>query len=118
MTKTRKQGATGARLLPQREVVRDVMLSAAACDRWLTLLQLSRLTHYGEASISAQLRHLRKPEHGGYAVEKRVRRDEVIGPDWHGLVWEYKLRPEVRRVRPERTRRPVRRSVALQAVAS
>jgi hypothetical protein len=38
------------------------MLSAGACETWLTLVELSRVTHYGEASISAQLRHLRKPQ--------------------------------------------------------
>jgi hypothetical protein len=32
----------------QREVLRDVMLSAAQCGSWLTLRELSRLTNYGE----------------------------------------------------------------------
>src|SRR6202011_4898132 len=50
------------RLRSQREVIRDVMLAAADCDTWLTLGELRTLTHYGEASISAQLRHLRKLE--------------------------------------------------------
>jgi hypothetical protein len=96
MRKTRKEEATSARLPPQREVVRDVMLSAAACDTWLTLLQLSRLTHYGEASISAQLRHLRKPEYGGYAVEKRPREvSKVLRGDDFGTVWEYQLKRAV-----------------------
>ena len=48
------------RLRSQREVIRDVMLAAADCDTWLTLGELRALTRYGEASISAQLRHLRK----------------------------------------------------------
>ena len=46
----------------QREVLRDVLLSATECGSWLTLRELSQLTQYGEASISAQLRHLRKTE--------------------------------------------------------
>ena len=63
------------RLRSQRDVIRDVMLSAAECDTWLTLGELRALTHYGEASISAQLRHLRKLENGGYDVAKRHRED-------------------------------------------
>ena len=44
----------------QRDVLRDVMLSARECETWLTLDGLAKLTHYPPASISAQLRHLRK----------------------------------------------------------
>jgi hypothetical protein len=44
----------------QRDVLRDVMLSAAECVTWLTLEELARMTSYPPASISAQLRHLRK----------------------------------------------------------
>ena len=61
------------RLRSQREIIRDVMLSAAECETWLTLGELRALTRYGEASISAQLRHLRKSENGGYDVVKRHR---------------------------------------------
>lgn len=61
------------RLRSQREIIRDVMLSAADCQTWLTLGELRALTRYGEASISAQLRHLRKAENGGYDVVKRHR---------------------------------------------
>src|SRR5713226_4074166 len=75
------------RLRTQFEVIRDVMLSAAECDTWLTLRELARITAHGEASISAQLRHPRKPAFGGYVVEKR-RRDEAS----HGA-WEYRLGP-------------------------
>lgn len=53
------------------------------------------LTHYGEASISAQLRHLRKPQHGGFVVEKRRREvAEVMCEVEHGPVWEYRLSRE------------------------
>jgi hypothetical protein len=88
------------------EVIRDVMLSAAECadllaqfslrkvwstaqvpndGGWMTLRELSDLTNYGEASISAQLRHLRKPHFGGYLVVKR-RRGLVAGG-----TWEYRI---------------------------
>lgn len=75
----------------QREVLRDVLLSATECGSWLTLRELSQLTQYGEASISAQLRHLRKPKYGSYVIEKRVRRDLVVRDVEHGAIWEYLL---------------------------
>ena len=83
------------RLRSQREIIRDVMLSAADCDTWLTLGELRALTKYGEASISAQLRHLRKLENGGYNVTKRHREDASparVGVDGRGdCVWEYRM---------------------------
>jgi hypothetical protein len=83
------------RLRSQMEIIRDVMLSAADCDSWLTLEELRKLTRFGEASISAQLRHLRKEENGGFEVVKR-HRDGVLperaGADRRGeCVWEYRL---------------------------
>jgi hypothetical protein len=83
------------RLRSQREVIRDVMLAAADCDTWLTLNELRALTHYGEASISAQLRHLRKSENGGYDVSKQRREDAAgVGAAGDGrgeCVWEYRI---------------------------
>jgi len=83
------------RLRSQREVIRDVMLAAADCDTWLTLGELRALTRYGEASISAQLRHLRKLENGGYDVSKQRRGDAVgagASADGRGeCVWEYRI---------------------------
>lgn len=80
----------------QRDILRDVMLSAAECDAWLTLEELGRLTSYPPASISAQLRHLRKRRHGSYRVEKRCRlvAKPVAGVEAivaHGPLWEYRL---------------------------
>jgi hypothetical protein len=77
----------------QREVLRDVMLAAGKYGAWMTLGELARLTRYGETSISAQLRHLRKAKCGGYALEKRVRRPEVVNSEEHFVVWEYRLSP-------------------------
>jgi len=83
------------RLRSQREIIRDVMLSAAECETWLTLGELRALTRYGEASISAQLRHLRKNENGGYEVVKRHREGaspERPGTDGRGeCIWEYRI---------------------------
>ena len=85
------------RLRSQREVVRDVMLSAANCETWLTLGELRALTRYGEASISAQLRHLRKAENGGYEIAKRQREGAgSLRPGAAGraeCVWEYRISP-------------------------
>jgi hypothetical protein len=91
-------GRTGGRRR-QRDVLCAVMLSASECETWLTLDELAKLTHYPPASISAQLRHLRKPQFGGYSVEKRPR---LVGRILHGedfsTVWECRLKREVRRV--------------------
>jgi hypothetical protein len=83
------------RLRSQREVIRDVMLAAADCDTWLTLAELRAVTRYGEASISAQLRHLRKLENGGYDVSKQRRDGAVaagtVGDGRGDCVWEYRV---------------------------
>jgi hypothetical protein len=83
----------GARAQTQMEVIRDVLLSSAECARsqegsgsgWLTLGEIAELTAYSETSISAQLRNLRKPKFGGYAIEKRWRRRRG------GAQWEYRM---------------------------
>lgn len=76
----------------QRELVRDVMLASHQYGLWLTLRQLARLTGYGEASISAQLRHLRKPQYGGFVLQKRCCHQRRVGPGAAvGAAWEYQL---------------------------
>ena len=42
---------------------------------WRSLKQIADITGFPEASISAQLRHLRKPRFGGHVVEKRRIKD-------------------------------------------
>lgn len=82
----------------QRDALCDVLLSARECETWLTLDELAKLTHYPPASISAQLRHLRKPQFGAFVVEKRPRAAGAAlrGEDF-GTVWEYQLRRAIRR---------------------
>lgn len=102
----------------QRDVLRDVMLSASECDTWLTLEELARITRYPAASISAQLRHLRKPRYGGFVVRKRCRvlaatpMSRVETESAHGPIWEYRLERWRRVTRPLTTspvtRRPSR----------
>lgn len=54
---------------------------------WRTLDEIHAATGEPAASVSAQLRHLRKPRFGTYRVEKRHRGDPV-----HGL-FEYRVLP-------------------------
>ncbi|MGB7282961.1 MAG: hypothetical protein WBE13_11925 [Candidatus Acidiferrum sp.] len=91
----------------QREVIRDVMLSAGQCATWLTLDELTKLTHYPPASISAQLRHMRKPRFGAYTVVKRCRAvDKAMRAEGFGVVWEYSVQLERRsRIRRKIDRR-------------
>lgn len=70
-----------ARLSKQHDRIRDLM----ADGHWRTLREIADLTSFSEASISAQLRHLRKPRFGSWNVEKRRR-----GEASHGL-WEYRI---------------------------
>ena len=54
------------RLLSQQEQILAVMKAG----RSLTLHEISEMTQQPEASVSAQLRHLRKPRFGSYTVTK------------------------------------------------
>ena len=68
----------GHRILKQHEIIRDFMLDG----KWRTLRELSVNLGYPEASVSAQLRHLRKPRFGCYVVKKRRK---TLG------TWEYQV---------------------------
>lgn len=52
---------------------------------WRTMDEISTITGDPQASISAQLRHLRKERFGSHIVDKRTRGDRYKG------LWEYKL---------------------------
>jgi hypothetical protein len=100
----------------QRDVLSDVMLSARQCETWLTLDELAKLTHYPQASISAQLRHLRKPNNGGFVVEKRPRKlGRVLRGEDFGTVWEYQLTRGIRRKLMVTRGRGSARQLSLQA---
>jgi hypothetical protein len=85
----------------QLAAIRELTTRASARGIWLTLAEIAEATEFAEASISAQLRHLRKAHHGGYHVEKRHRcsargvatmpkiRDTRRGP----VIWEYRVLP-------------------------
>lgn len=55
------------RLTQQHERIKALMLDG----QWRSLKEISDRLDYPEASISAQLRHLRKERFGGYIVEKK-----------------------------------------------
>jgi hypothetical protein len=89
-----KSGLIREHVPTQLEVLRGVLLLAAQYDSWMTLAELSRKTNFPEASISAQLRHMRKAEHGGYRVEKRRRQwEEALKTNTAEKVWEYRVQP-------------------------
>jgi hypothetical protein len=95
------------------------MLSARQCETWLTLEELAKLTQYPPASISAQLRHLRKPEFGGFEVEKRPREfGGAMRGEEFGTVWEYQLRRKVRRVLGRKRMLRMGAQAAVPAVAA
>lgn len=70
-----------ARLTGQIERVFNLMQDGA----WRSLDEIAALTGDPAASVSAQLRHLRKPRFGGHMVLKKNRGDRE-----HGL-FEYQL---------------------------
>ena len=76
------------RLENQLGRVYDCMKESA----WRTLEEIHQRTHDPVASISAQLRHLRKKRFGSYHVERRHRGDPS-----HGL-YEYRVLPPVDRI--------------------
>lgn len=83
MTTGYDKSLDGKRLAKQFEFIREAMLYA---NNWKTLQEIEALTGYPQASISAQLRHLRKPQYGSYIVEKRRRGAATSG------CWEYLVR--------------------------
>ena len=66
------------RLTGQKKVVFEVLSDG----RWWTLAELEEETGFPQASISARIRDLRKPEFGGY---------KVLGRRRTTATWEYKL---------------------------
>lgn len=70
-----------ARLTRQIDRVRECMVDGS----WRTLSEISDKTGDPHASVSAQLRHLRKKRFGSWTVERRARGDRVRG------LFEYRL---------------------------
>ena len=96
----------GARLATQLDDIRELMLDGA----WRTLSEISRWTGHPAASVSAQLRNMRKPAHGAWNVERRPR-----GERTHGL-FEYRVSPSTGET-PPRQRRAMERIRELETAA-
>jgi len=85
------------RLTRQLDRIRELMLTLPdSC--WRTLHEIAEALDYPESSVSAQLRHLRKPRYGGYTVEKRRRKARRGQP---GGTWEYRVRTPMQTDGPE-----------------
>jgi hypothetical protein len=79
-----------SRLSTQIERVKSFMMDGA----WRTLGEISDGTGDPHASVSAQLRHLRKERFGSYVIEKQYRGEREMG------LWEYRLLPPVAVAQP------------------
>lgn len=71
------------RLTAQHLRIKGLMLDG----NWRTLEEIKDETKDPTASISAQLRHLRKPRYGSYVLEKRSKEDRSKG------LFEYRVLP-------------------------
>jgi hypothetical protein len=69
------------RLTSQLERIRGLMLDG----KWRTLAEIEEITGDPAASVSAQLRHLRKERFGSFVVNRRSRGDREKG------LFEYQL---------------------------
>ena len=63
--------------------------------KWRTLSEIEKLTGDPQASISAQLRHLRKPRFGNHQVNKRLRGDRKNGLFEYQLILNTTVKPEL-----------------------
>tara|TARA_Y100000310_G_scaffold341967_1_gene443125 strand:- start:5377 stop:5703 length:327 start_codon:yes stop_codon:yes gene_type:complete len=68
------------RLTTQKDRIKSLMIDGT----WRSLSDIREALGYPEASISAQLRHLKKGKFGGYCLEKRRSKNQ------EGL-FEYKI---------------------------
>lgn len=80
----------GADYVPKRDDARLTgqlarIYSLMADGQWRTLAEIAAATGDPESSISAQLRHLRKPRFGSHVVERQHRGDGSKG------LYEYRV---------------------------
>ena len=74
------------RLNTQHEKIKRFM----ADGRWRTLQEISEATGAPQASVSAQLRHLKKPGFGGHEVNRRPRGGRAQGLFEYQVILEWK----------------------------
>ena len=74
------------RLLTQQDRIRNLLLLSTQRGNWMTVNELATALGFkNHESVGRQIRYLRKPENGGFRVERRTR-------EGSGLA-EFKLRP-------------------------
>lgn len=54
--------------------------------QWRTLREIAAITKAPEASVSAQLRHMRKPRFGSHTVNRRSKGDPALGLHEYQLI--------------------------------
>lgn len=69
------------RLNRQMRAIYEIMIDG----QWRTIEQISKITHFNHASISARLRDFRKTRFGAFEVERRRKGDPKGG------LFEYRL---------------------------
>ena len=79
------------RLTGQLKRVYNAMLDS----KWRTLSEIEKLTGDPQASISAQLRHLRKPRYGSHEINKRPRGERKNGLFEYQLILNTTIKPEL-----------------------
>lgn len=63
------------RLLTQQERIRNLLLRQTEHGVWMTVNELATALGFkNHESVGRQIRYLRKPENGGYRVERRTRK--------------------------------------------
>ncbi len=62
------------------------VLRAMLETEWQTIAEISRTLGSQPNSVAASMRKLRKREHGGWQLKRRIRKETA-----EGAVWEYKL---------------------------
>ena len=83
------------RLNKQHERIKSLMLDG----KWRTLSEIAMATNEPIASISAQLRHLRKERFGSWCVDRRSRGDRAGG------LFEYRVSASVRDTKNKKPKR-------------
>lgn len=81
------------RLEHQHERVKRSMMD----HKWRSLQEIADITHDPVASISAQLRHLRKERFGGHTVERRSRGRREGGLFEYRLISEGAIEPKTKK---------------------
>lgn len=72
---------------PRAKLPPQMLRVLQAIAAWRTLDEIAQRTGDPQASVSAELRHLRKRKFGGHTVLKRIRRSDRA---LQGHVWEYR----------------------------